>query len=297
MDIRIELNSYNEYFNRELSNLMESFKPYFPKDIYEPMYYILFTGGKRIRPFILNRSYKIFRDDMENSLPFEIALEMIHTYSLVHDDLPSMDDDDYRRGKETVHKKYGEASGVLTGDALLNMSMEVITSFAKDLDSDIQRKYFKGMNQLYKSAGASGMIGGQILDISYENKDQVSLEELLKMYELKTSELFQSASKIGTILASDKEEDIKNMEDFGKYLGIAYQLQDDFLDYEEDLAAKKPTVACLKGKDFTSKLVDEYSEKANESLLKLNNKNIGSLQNLIELLVGRKYWMYNYTVL
>lgn len=290
MNIKKEIDKYSEYFDRKLMESIEKTSRYIPINLYEPIEYILFTGGKRIRPFLLNNSYKIFTDrEVDFALPFELALEMIHTYSLVHDDLPAMDNDDYRRGKPTVHKKYDEAVAILTGDGLLNMSFEIVSNQALGLEANDLKKYMLALKELSWASGSRGMIGGQVLDMEYENRQDVSAEDLLKMYKMKTSELFKVSSKLGAILAGASSKDTELIEEFGRCLGIAYQLQDDILDYDEDLNSSKVTLATIKGKEEAGDLVDYFSEKAKECLVNIQGKDTGRLEELVKLLIQRKY--------
>ena len=173
--------------------------------------YAVLNGGKRIRPILLMETFQIFKKNNDKeALPFAIAIELIHNYSLIHDDLPCMDDDDYRRGQFTVHKKYGEANGVLAGDLLLNLAYEII---AKELFCFSMKNKIKAFQIIAKAAGIAGMVGGQFLDI---NKNVDTYEELEMIYHKKTGALIQAAVLAGAYLGGANESDIKKMEKFGQ---------------------------------------------------------------------------------
>lgn len=197
------------------------------KSIYESMKYSLCAGGKRLRPSLLLITYTMFDSDYRKALPFACAMEMIHTYSLIHDDLPCMDNDDYRRGKLSNHKMYGEANALLAGDALLNKSFEICIEACQDFDN--MEYALRAVSIIASSAGTEGMIGGQVVDISSEGK--ISDIEMLKyMYSLKTGAIIESSIVAGAILGGANEEEIKKLEKFAQNLGIAFQIQDDVLD-------------------------------------------------------------------
>ena len=195
----------------------------------EIMSYSLFAGGKRLRPFIVLESYKLFSrsDDIEKALPYACALEMIQTYSLIHDDLPCMDNDDYRRGKPTCHKVYGEDLALLAGDSLLTYAFELIASNEWVSDKSVRL----ATSCLAKYAGYAGMAGGQMIDLSSEGK-AISYAELEKMHSLKTAALIKCALILGYLVACDRpnEEIIKDLEFYGENVGIAFQIKDDILD-------------------------------------------------------------------
>ena len=192
-----------------------------------PMAYSLLSGGKRLRPFIVAETYKLFSNDecIEKALPFACALEMIHTYSLVHDDLPSMDNDDYRRGKLTNHKIYGEANALLAGDALLTYAFSVLAS--NDSVSALSIKL--ATKALADCAGFAGMAGGQMIDI---NTNAKTYDELEKMHELKTGALIKCATLLGYFACCDTPNDdvINDLVKFSLNIGVAFQIRDDILD-------------------------------------------------------------------
>ncbi len=262
--------------------------------IYEAMNYSLFAGGKRIRPVIMLLVCDMLSGDENEVMPFACAMEMIHTYSLIHDDLPAMDNDDYRRGKLTNHKKYGEAIAILAGDALLNKAFETVTS-AVYKDSS---RAIKAMSVLSKSSGTEGMIGGQTVDIESEGK-KISPDELLYLHSLKTGAIIRSSGVIGAIMAGAGDDEIKAVDEYCKNFGIAFQIQDDLLDIlgnEEilgkatgsDSANEKTTFVTLYGIEESKKAVDSYTEKACSALDVFGSK-AQQLKALAYLLVNRSF--------
>lgn len=241
--------------------------------------YAVLNGGKRIRPILLMETFQIFKKNNDKeALPFAIAIELIHNYSLIHDDLPCMDDDDYRRGQFTVHKKYGEANGVLAGDLLLNLAYEII---AKELFCFSMKNKIKAFQIIAKAAGIAGMVGGQFLDI---NKNVDTYEELEMIYHKKTGALIQAAVLAGAYLGGANESDIKKMEKFGQCLGMAFQLRDDMLDWK---TGDKLNADLFLSKEKCEKLVEKYSKTAIESIFSLENKKISFLHKFTEFLINR----------
>ena len=226
--------SFREKQTKKTADIELILKKYLPeqegyqKVIMEAMEYSVMAGGKRLRPMLMQETFRMFGGEGELVEPFMAAIEMIHTYSLVHDDLPAMDNDDYRRGRKTTHVVYGEAMGILAGDALLNYAFETAAK-AFVLYPEKSLVIGKALQVLAKKAGIYGMIGGQVVDV--ENVGNAIAKEVLDfIYELKTSALIESAMMIGAILAGAGEKDIKDVERIAKNVGIAFQIQDDFLD-------------------------------------------------------------------
>lgn len=212
--------------NRIDQTLQEAFSDKsMPGNLSRSMMYSLFAGGKRLRPVLLFASYHTFSEGSDKVLKTAAALEMIHTYSLIHDDLPAMDDDDYRRGALTNHRKFDEATAILAGDALLTYSFELITT---DYLITAEEKVYL-LQALTKASGAEGMVAGQVLDTEGEKK-QLSLKELEKIHELKTGQLISFAITAGAYLADAHEETINHLQHFSHYLGLIFQVQDDILD-------------------------------------------------------------------
>ena len=233
------------YFEEILEN---SFKcEHGSKSLRQASSYALESGGKRLRPLMLMMSCFTFSNEYKRSENFAIALEMIHNYSLVHDDLPCMDDDDYRRGKLSVHKKFGEAMGVLTGDNLLTKAFEIIfNDIDKELNIDIVKAKVKSGKVLSEKSGFSGMISGQVYDLE---ENSVSLEDISKMYELKTCSLFEAACFCGALIGGASYEEASILENFGKHFGMAFQIKDDYMDAKQDREKNKKTYLTFSDKD------------------------------------------------
>lgn len=243
--------------------------------IYESMNYSLMSGGKRLRPILLLGAYEIFNSDYEKAMPFACAMEMIHTYSLIHDDLPAMDDDDYRRGNLSNHKKYNEAIAILAGDGLLNKAFEVGLEASMNSGLDCN-KAIKALSIIANSSGTEGMIGGQIVDMAGEEKIH-NIDDLKYMYSLKTGAIIKSSIEAGAILGGASKEEINALSVYAEKLGIAFQIQDDILDVEgseeligkpigSDEANNKKTYVSYVGLEQAKKYVQKYSDEAIESL-------------------------------
>ncbi len=218
----------NEQIYKKLidEKLSEYLKTKYPEQIYEAMEYSISAGGKRLRPILLLAVCNAVGGDISKALPFACSIEMIHTYSLIHDDLPAMDNDDYRRGKLTNHKKFGEAIAILAGDGLLNLAYEIMAKQCV-LNHDISM--VNAMEEIAYSAGVSGMIGGQVVDIISENKN-IDLNTLIFIHEHKTAALIKSAVVSGAIIGKASENKINILKEAGMKLGIAFQIKDDILD-------------------------------------------------------------------
>lgn len=258
--------------------------------ILESIDYSLFTGGKRIRPIIALKSYDIFtsKKNYEPVLPFAMAIEMIHTYSLIHDDLPSMDNDDIRRGKPTNHKVYGEAMAILAGDGLLNLAFETILNSFTDLqDIGEYKKKILAARNIANYSGIQGMIGGQVVDLHSE-KQGISEDELLYMYRSKTAALIKAATVSGAILAGANEDEIETMREFGYCLGMAYQIRDDILDLEEDKEIDKLTYLSYFGLEKGKKDLQCFSHRAKEQLDLLKDRDVDFFIKLTDDLNERR---------
>ena len=204
----------------------------YQKSVISAMNYSVIAGGKRLRPMLMIETFQLFGGVSNAIYSFAAAIEMIHNYSLVHDDLPAMDNDEYRRGRKTTHAVYGEAIGILAGDALLNYAFETaLTAFA----ADPENPYIAGsLFYLARKAGVYGMIGGQTVDVESEDSDSLNLETLLYIHENKTAALMEAAMCCGAMLAGASKEDINKIERIAHNVGIAFQIQDDILDVEGD---------------------------------------------------------------
>ena len=226
MNFKDRLNNYIKLVNNQLICYLDH-KEGYNNTLIEAMKYSLFAGGKRLRPVLALSTYNLFRDDIDKIMPYACALEMIHTYSLIHDDLPSMDDDDYRRGKPTNHKVFGEGIAILAGDGLLNYSFEIMLDNA--LKQDEPHLHMRGIKEIADAAGINGMIAGQTVDLESENKN-IDKKTLEYIHMNKTAAMIAASLKVGAIIGGAPEEDIKSMERIGLNLGLAFQVKDDILD-------------------------------------------------------------------
>lgn len=265
------------------------------KNLIEAMNYSVTAGGKRLRPILLQETARLFGYEGEDVPPFMAAIEIIHTYSLVHDDLPAMDNDDYRRGKLTTHKKYGHAAGILAGDGLLNYAYEICAeAIVKSACPDRAAKAFMILS---KKAGIYGMVGGQAVDVEYTDKP-MEPEVLQFVHELKTGALIQAAMMAGAFLAGAKEKEIEKIEKIALMAGLAFQIQDDILDVTSTMEVlgkpvfsdeknNKTTYVTILGLEGARQKVKEYSDSAVALLNELNYKN-KFLQDLLISLIHRK---------
>ncbi len=257
-----------------IENILQKYLPAqegHQKQIMEAMEYSVMAGGKRLRPMLMQETYSLFGGKEKVVEPFMAAIEMIHTYSLVHDDLPAMDNDEYRRGRKTTHVVYGEAMGILSGDALLNFAFETAAK-AFDLYPEQSLQIGKALQILAQKAGIYGMIGGQVVDVASAGVG-ISKEVLDFIYELKTSALIESSMMIGAVLAGASADDVLKIEKIAKNVGIAFQIQDDVLDVTStveqlgkpvlsDEKNEKTTYVTLVGVEKAKSLVEEISNEA-----------------------------------
>ena len=284
-----------------INNVLEKFLP--AEDgqqriIFEAMNYSVRAGGKRLRPMLMEETYHMFGGSSAVIEPFMAAIEMIHTYSLVHDDLPAMDNDEYRRGKKTTHAVYGEAMGILAGDALLNLAYETA---AKAFDMEVaDARVARAFTVLAKKAGVYGMVGGQVVDVESEKSDDcpVTREKLDFIYRLKTSALIESSMMIGAILAGASPDEISRVEQIAAKLGLAFQIQDDVLDVTSTLEVlgkpvgsdeknNKATYVTFEGLDKAVSDVERISKEAEEQLDDLEYDD-AFLKELFEYLIHRE---------
>lgn len=275
--------SFNQEFKNRINQAEDIIKKFLPKEeglqqiICEAMNYSVLGGGKRLRPVMMKATYELFGGKDDVIEPFMAAIEMIHTYSLVHDDLPAMDNDDLRRGRATTHIKYDEALAILAGDGLLNYAFETAVK-AFDYDTDA-KTVAKAMKVLAQKAGIYGMIGGQTVDIEAEKGHQLLDEEtLLFIHKNKTAALIESSMMIGAILAGASDEDIKSVEQVAYNIGVAFQIQDDILDVignEEVLG--KPIGSDAKNDKLTYVSLNGL-QTAKEDVAKLSNEAISMIK-------------------
>ena len=293
MNFREEQKKRTEWTEEVIREFLPKEEGY-QKEIMEAMNYSVLAGGKRLRPLMMYETYRMFGGEGEVIRPFMAAMEMIHTYSLVHDDLPAMDNDEYRRGKLTTHAKYGHAMGILAGDALLNFAFETAAS-AFDYGEDPGR-VAKALQILAKKAGVYGMIGGQVVDVQ-SSGNAISKEQLDFIYKLKTSALLEAAMMTGAVLAGAAEEEVRTIEQVASDVGVAFQVRDDILDVTGTLESigkpvhsddknEKTTYVTLKGLEQASADVEELSDRALRNLASLPYKN-EFLTELIQSLVYR----------
>lgn len=259
-DILYELRVNTEAFEKALSELFNECDSDLA-ELYDAMRYSTMSGGKRIRPFLVMTACRCFDGNEKDALRFATALELIHTYSLIHDDLPCMDNDDYRRGKPTCHKVYGESTAMLAGDALLTMAFEIISS---DVDISAEKR-IKATEILSKASGANGMIGGQIMDLA-TGKKTPEYETMAKMHSLKTGALIKAACLLGCLAADVNDEKIlSDFETYAEGIGRVFQLVDDILDAEKggsDDVNGRVTYLTFMNRDMADQIAQLITEKA-----------------------------------
>nr|WP_239587850.1 farnesyl diphosphate synthase [Gracilibacillus alcaliphilus] len=260
-------------FTDALISCIETFSA--PDRLKESVLYSIRAGGKRIRPILMKLMCKGLNGDEERIYPAAIALEMVHTYSLIHDDLPAMDDDEFRRGQLTNHKKFDEATAILAGDGLLANSFQLITQ--AECYSDREKSYIVSM--LAQASGLEGMVAGQYLDMQAENRE-ISIAELEQIHRLKTGRLISFAIEVGGFLAKASVVQMQKIKVFGDYVGLIFQIQDDILDVEGDQAITgkqigsdavndKSTYTSLLGLEGAKQHKEQYVSQAMEALRQL----------------------------
>ena len=260
------MNDYIELINKKL----DEFIPVkYPEEIFNSMRYSVLAGGKRLRPIMVLEACKMFGGDINNAIPTACAIEMLHTQSLIHDDLPCMDNDDYRRGKLTNHKMFSESTAVLAGDALLSFAPQIII---KNPVNNSQEVILKVLNEFFESAGAYGIIAGQIVDIDSENK-KIDFETLKFIHKYKTAHLFKCALRCGAIIGKATQTQLEIISEFADEFGLAFQIYDDLLDsvatYEEigktpnkDINSGKATYVTFFGEEEAKKKLNSHCNKA-----------------------------------
>lgn len=290
-----------------IDEIIESFLPFeegLNKTVKEAMNYSIHVGGKRLRPMLMMESYKLFGGESDilkiaksPLAPFMAAIEMIHTYSLCHDDLPAMDNDEYRRGKKSTHAQFGEAMGILAGDALLNYAFETALKAFDNSSSADTNRIVSAMKILADKAGINGMIGGQVVDIESENK-AVGMEIISYIHENKTAAMIESSMMIGATIAGATYEEVKVLESVASDVGLAFQIRDDILDITstEEVLGKpigsdakngKTTYVSLVGLDKSIEDVKNISLRAIDNLDSLGREN-EFLRELIISLTNRE---------
>lgn len=266
-NLREEINTYLDVYFRN--------KGTYNKLIYEASAYSVNIGGKRVRPILFTLCYNMYKNEYKEVLPMACAIEMIHTYSLIHDDLPCMDNDDLRRGKATNHKVYGENIAVLAGDNLLNEAMISMMEFSLKFG----KQSLKAAHIIAVSSGAEGMIGGQVVDVISEGK-KISKEELHYMHSKKTGALIKSAILGGAVLADAPDTDIKILEEYGEKLGLVFQIKDDILDVIGDAKTLGKNTNVDEENNKTNFITVYGLEKCNELCNTLSEECVNLLKSL-----------------
>lgn len=298
--------NFEEEIKEKTAHMEEVLNSFLPREdglqktVIEAMNYSVTAGGKRLRPMLMEETYKMFGGSGDLIEPFMAAIEMIHNYSLVHDDLPAMDNDEYRRGRKTTHVVYGEGMAVLAGDGLLNYAFETACiAFERAKSPEDYVKAASALKILAKKAGIYGMIGGQCVDIEAEDRQtDITEEHILFIHEHKTAALIQSAMMIGALLAGADEEQTALIEKCAYDIGIAFQIQDDILDVTSSMEVlgkpvgsdeknNKITYVTIHGLELSKEKTAELSGEAIRILASFPKRNL-FLEKLVEQLIYRK---------
>ncbi|WP_336154348.1 polyprenyl synthetase family protein [Fusobacterium polymorphum] len=269
-DFQVYLKEKTDFFETELKKELQELS--YPETIAKGMEYAVLNGGKRLRPFLLFATLDLLNEDISKGVKSAIALEMIHSYSLVHDDLPALDNDDYRRGKLTTHKVFGEAEGILIGDSLLTYAFYILSQ--KNLKFLSSEQIVNIISKTSEYAGINGMIGGQMIDIESENK-KIDLETLKYIHSHKTGKLIKLPIEIACIIANVEKDKKEVLEEYANLIGLAFQVKDDILDVEgtfeelgkpvgSDVDLHKATYPSILGMGESKKILNNTVEKAKE---------------------------------
>ena len=296
MDLKAYLQERSTLVEQALQDLMPA-KEVYPPQIHEAMHYSVFAGGKRLRPILCLAAAEAIDKDYKPLLPVACALEMIHTYSLIHDDLPVMDDDDYRRGKLTNHKVYGEGIAVLAGDALLTYTFEILADYGQKCQE--QEVAWQVLREIAVAAGTEGMIGGQVVDLESAGKELADKELLTYIHTHKTGALFCVSLRAGALLAGANPEELACLTLYAEKFGLAFQITDDLLDVVgdqkklgkpigSDTKMNKLTYPALYGIEKSRELVQEAVEEAVAALAKLSGET-KPLEFLLRYLLEREF--------
>ena len=267
-DFQVYLKEKTNFFETELKKELQELS--YPETIAKGMEYAILNGGKRLRPFLLFATLELLNQNIEKGVKSAIALEMIHSYSLVHDDLPALDNDDYRRGKLTTHKVFGEAEGILIGDSLLTYAFYILSQ--KNLKFLSSEQIVNIISKTSEYAGINGMIGGQMIDIESENK-KIDLETLKYIHSHKTGKLIKLPIEIACIIANVEKDKKEVLEEYANLIGLAFQVKDDILDVEgtfeelgkpvgSDVDLHKATYPSILGMEESKKILNDTVEKA-----------------------------------
>ncbi len=294
-ELKDYINNKINIIDSQLDTYLEYCSPH-PQVIYDSMRYSMFAGGKRLRPILTLAACEAVSGDSKKALPVACAIEMIHTYSLIHDDLPAMDNDDFRRGKLTNHKAFSEAIAILAGDALLTKAFQII---AKTLDEQVESAtVLKLIEEVSIAAGAEGMVGGQVADMEAEGK-RISAEELEYIHTHKTGALLQVSIRAGAIVGGASQQQLQHISEFAAKIGLAFQIQDDILDLigdqqklgkkvGSDLINDKATYPVLFGLERSKETVVELTKEALHALGRADCRQPKHLIDIAEYLVSRE---------
>lgn len=294
--MKIELEKYKILVEKELNDIL-GVKDLPQNHIFEAMRYSLLASGKRLRPILAIKACELVGGDLSQILKFACSIEMIHTYSLIHDDLPSLDNDDYRRGKLTNHKVYGESMAILAGDGLLNLAYELISEEMLKNKNNCY-KYAKAFNELSVSAGIYGMIGGQVVDVLSEN--QIIDKDILEfIHNKKTSALIEASLVCGAIIGGGSNSEIENIRKFGKAIGLCFQIRDDILDIVGDMDKlgkdigsdeenSKCTYVSMYGLEKSIEMTQKLCNEAKNSINNFKSNEADFFKDLAHYLVYRE---------
>lgn len=291
---------FKDVLNGKINYIETLLNEYMPKEegyqqtVIQAMNYSLKAGGKRLRPILTLESCKIVGGKEEDAIPFAVAIEMIHTYSLIHDDLPALDNDDLRRGKPTNHKVFGEAMATLAGDALLNYAFEIMLS--SSIDKKDSNKYLKAINEVAKHAGIYGMIGGQVVDVESENKI-IDKDKLDFIHLNKTAAMIIGCMRAGAIIGGASEEELEKVTKYGKNIGLSFQIVDDILDITgdeaklgkpigSDIENSKSTYPSLLGLEKSRQIARQLIDEGKSSIDDLSSE-IDFLNQLGDYIISR----------
>lgn len=263
MDFKSEYKNKIELIDKHIENYLDNLSG-IDDTLKVALKYSVLNGGKRIRSILLMECAKIFGVEYKNSINLAMAIEFIHAYSLVHDDLPAMDNSDFRRGQPSCHKKYGETMAILTGDSLLNLAFEVICNECQNGE-----KYVCAAQKISNASGIFGMINGQVKDIKISSKKDATESELISLIEQKTMALIRAAAVSGAIIGSASENEINLIDKYSYHLGLAFQIRDDIEDEMEDIAEQNdcPNFLNVLGKDTAIERLRYHKDKSNEYLM------------------------------
>lgn len=295
MEFKQSLKEKSNYIERMLIEYMPKEEGY-QSTIMEAMNYSLKAGGKRLRPILTLEACKIVGGDEKDAIPFAMAVEMIHTYSLIHDDLPALDNDDLRRGKPTNHKVFGESMAILAGDALLNYAFEIMLS--NSINKENPQKYLRAINEVAKSTGIYGMIGGQVVDIQSENK-VISKDKLDFIHLNKTAAIIIGCMRAGAIIGNACEEDLEKITKYSKNIGLSFQIVDDILDIVgdenklgkkvgSDIENHKSTYPSLLGLEKSKEIANELIKEAKHNIKDFKSDS-SFLEGLANYIIDREY--------